>query len=848
VPKFLSDVGVVGANANVGARVDAGLGFRHGTSTSPSWTTGTGSPEGAVAAPVGSLFSRTDGGTNTAIYRKESGAGNTGWIATGAAVGGVTSVDGRTGVVALSDLYVDVAGDNITGNLGLGAPSPTAKLHLAADTVASGGVLFGADTNLYRSAPSTLTSDGLVQAVGVRSSTQRPLGQASGADLVTNGAFTTDFSGWTNGGNWVWSAGTASHVVGAVSALTQTLSGLTVGLTYEVITTIVGRTAGSVTVWFSAQPSNAQGVTATKYLVALAASQDLIIVPTTDFNGAVDSITVRPISRSAPQALFDTTPGNLVSEVRAVGTNIAIGLNALPAPLGSATGCVAIGNEALRSTVTTTGNTAIGCQAMSNSPTGGASTAVGYQALNGLGAGNGTAVGYQAGKSLTTGVNNTIVGSSGLTTATTAAYNVAIGAAAMMSTTTANYSSALGASALSSTTTGSSNVGVGYWAGSNPNGVQANATKTASRQVLVGQETGQSSPTQVDDAIAVGYRALIGGASAIAVGSGASANAAGSVAIGRDSTGTSATTSTTDDFVLGTINHTVKIPGALDMGQRQIMNVVTHKLATAPASPVEGQRYYDTGLKLERYWDGTKWSDQTDIWVGPDAPTGTPALGDEWYDTDDVSGLVFPVSVAQGGTGGTSPTMARSSLSVPYVGNSSSTAGPPTTGTYVRGDHWLDSSNVLWICTVAGSPGTWISVSSGEELAYNQITSSVTLSSNTVASPNLVIEGTTRTYDGSLVMIEVSAILGCGTPTGSAGFLNLWDGSTDLGVICEAYNGASTVNFAVNVSGRRRLIPTAGSHNYRVTGWCNTGTGNVYTSAGGAGLNQFPAFIRVTRA
>lgn len=44
-------------------------------------TAGTGSPETVVTAPVGSLFLRTDGGANTTLYVKESGAGNTGWIA-----------------------------------------------------------------------------------------------------------------------------------------------------------------------------------------------------------------------------------------------------------------------------------------------------------------------------------------------------------------------------------------------------------------------------------------------------------------------------------------------------------------------------------------------------------------------------------------------------------------------------------------------------------------------------------------------------------------------------------------------------------------------------------------------
>jgi len=41
---------------------------------------GSGTPEGAITAPVGSLYLRTNGGAGTSLYVKESGTGNTGWI------------------------------------------------------------------------------------------------------------------------------------------------------------------------------------------------------------------------------------------------------------------------------------------------------------------------------------------------------------------------------------------------------------------------------------------------------------------------------------------------------------------------------------------------------------------------------------------------------------------------------------------------------------------------------------------------------------------------------------------------------------------------------------------------
>ena len=47
----------------------------------PGIISGAGTPEGTVTAPVGSMFLRSDGGAGTTMYVKESGTGNTGWVA-----------------------------------------------------------------------------------------------------------------------------------------------------------------------------------------------------------------------------------------------------------------------------------------------------------------------------------------------------------------------------------------------------------------------------------------------------------------------------------------------------------------------------------------------------------------------------------------------------------------------------------------------------------------------------------------------------------------------------------------------------------------------------------------------
>lgn len=50
-------------------------------STGITWSAGSGSPEGVVTAPPGSFHSNTTGGAGTTLYVKETGTGNTGWVA-----------------------------------------------------------------------------------------------------------------------------------------------------------------------------------------------------------------------------------------------------------------------------------------------------------------------------------------------------------------------------------------------------------------------------------------------------------------------------------------------------------------------------------------------------------------------------------------------------------------------------------------------------------------------------------------------------------------------------------------------------------------------------------------------
>lgn len=52
-----------------------------GTTLTTQWSEGLGSPEGVVTAGPGSLYSRRNGSAGTSLYVKETGTGNTGWVA-----------------------------------------------------------------------------------------------------------------------------------------------------------------------------------------------------------------------------------------------------------------------------------------------------------------------------------------------------------------------------------------------------------------------------------------------------------------------------------------------------------------------------------------------------------------------------------------------------------------------------------------------------------------------------------------------------------------------------------------------------------------------------------------------
>jgi hypothetical protein len=75
------DITLMDDSGNIACSVTDGGILRLGGTSGAQIRSGSGAPEAAVTAPIGSLYLRTDGGEGSTLYVKESGSENTGWSA-----------------------------------------------------------------------------------------------------------------------------------------------------------------------------------------------------------------------------------------------------------------------------------------------------------------------------------------------------------------------------------------------------------------------------------------------------------------------------------------------------------------------------------------------------------------------------------------------------------------------------------------------------------------------------------------------------------------------------------------------------------------------------------------------
>jgi hypothetical protein len=165
---------------------------------------GSGTPEGVVTAPIGSLFLRSDGTAGAPAYFKESGTGNTGWVASGPRVNVQAFTAGGTWTKPAGFVTTDVA--CIAGGGGGGSGS------VQANTNARGGGGGGGGGGM--SFRTFLTSDlGATETVTVGA------GGAGGGGVTANGSGAAGTAGGsTTFGTWLVARGGAAGAAGAIAA------------------------------------------------------------------------------------------------------------------------------------------------------------------------------------------------------------------------------------------------------------------------------------------------------------------------------------------------------------------------------------------------------------------------------------------------------------------------------------------------------------------------------------------------------------------------------------------------------------------------------------------------------
>jgi hypothetical protein len=365
--------------------------------------------------------------------------------------------------------------DHVNDRIGIGTLTPAAKIHALSTTEQ---LRLGFDASNFAS--TTVSATGLVTIAGT-------LGQYSfagptdaqatatlGSELVTNPSFASDLSGWTAGAGWSWAAGGALHTAGNTATLAQDES-VTSGSTYQLDIVISGRTAGSIAIDLGAvsviESGTASAFTSTISRTVVSGATgtvSLAITPTTDFNGTIDSVSLKLVTLgSFPAAMKFTEGGSAGIEIRQslARGNISIGSNA-GFSITTATRNSNFGAESGRSITTGSSNSNIGSYAGSSITTGSFNNNFGRDAGRNITTGtNNSNIGSYAGLSVTTGTNNNNFGRDAGRNITTGTNNSNIGSYAGLSVTTGTNNNNFGIESGRNITTGSSNSNIGSYAG-----------------------------------------------------------------------------------------------------------------------------------------------------------------------------------------------------------------------------------------------------------------------------------------------------------------------------------------------------------------------------------------------
>lgn len=163
----------------------------------------------------------------------------------------------------------------------------------------------------------------------------------------------------------------------------------------------------------------------------------------------------------------------------------------------------------------------------------------------------------------------------------------------------------------------------------------------------------------------------------------------------------------------------------------------------------------------------------------------------------------------------------------------STASGPPVAPVVgVVGDATIDRSGTVWVCTVAGSPGTWVDVSKSQIADKVDTTGSVSYTSTVTAT---LIPGMddTQTYQARPHTVNHRYCVRHTVASGAFWLQTFVDGAA---VDTTFHRGSPTANSAIALDITHYFTPTAGSHQVQAkilvsdVGTVQTNPGSVQNS------------------
>jgi hypothetical protein len=175
---------------------------------------------------------------------------------------------------------------------------------------------------------------------------------------------------------------------------------------------------------------------------------------------------------------------------------------------------------------------------------------------------------------------------------------------------------------------------------------------------------------------------------------------------------------------------------------------------------------------------------------------GSNGTDPAWTSAPVVSGELTALDLKASG-------MTGAANSVRVVGGNAS--GAPASGTFAVRDMAIDSDGTIWICTSAGSPGTWTQVSGAGGGGGGAAVGSGTAQANAVGA-DVTMTSANTFYDGPSLSLSAGSWQLYGqvsvldtTAAGSKITAKLWDGTTAL-ASAESESEAAGVPFTLPVS------------------------------------------------